>query len=79
MPIYDMTISLNPASVKSAKKYRIDVENYERAKDMAMGLFLSEMIPLFRFQIDGKESEDQESEVDFDANGFYIKSQEADQ
>ena len=62
MPIYDITVE---PSHPVGESYRINADNLENAKDAAIELFIEQYVPEINYEAYGEESNDQESEADF--------------
>lgn len=62
MPIYDVTITPDPSC---SQEYRIEANNLEDAKDAALDLLVTNHLSSLEFEVEGEESDDQESGVDF--------------
>ncbi len=61
MPVYNITVTPDPAF---SQEYRIEADSLEDAKDEAIILMTTRDIQLLEFELDGEESDDQDSETD---------------
>ena len=66
MTVYDITITPDPAC---SAEFRIEANNLEDAKDVALELLVTRGLSSIEFEVEGEESDDQESGVDYSTKG----------